>query len=315
MSNLNLLISLNAYKDTNPVNAPTKSLVKWLTSYTGITINEPNSSIVDLASGESASLFSGAVDLDDDNTTTYNLALKAGSNSTYVLSYNSGSYPNFKDSRVEASDATTQITVTKNGPLLTFTSTGGTALNLIVGGVIVGDEVRLGTVFNSANRGKYKILDRSATSFTVQNNSGVAEGPITLGASFIDQLRIYSTAGVQIGQKLNISADFSSSVFGTYEITDVADTYIEFYSINVLPTQSAIATQLNIYSSSKQFLYLEYDKKIALTVNGQLYPNLEVFSIGTSVKPGTFMIKSEIYSLSVQNKSLENASIFYLHGE
>ena len=206
MPNLNFLVFLNTYSDANSSNAPSLSNFKWDRELKGLPVNNPASLAFSLAPGETKTLFDGSRTLDQDGTTQYSIALKALSSNTYVLTNVSGTAPNFRTPRSPGADATTQITATANGPLRTFTSTGGTALALISGGVVVGDYVGLGNLFNQLNQGEYKILALTATSFTVENELGVAEGPNTLGAGFASQLQIYSAAGVQVGDTLIISA-------------------------------------------------------------------------------------------------------------
>jgi hypothetical protein len=318
-SKMNLLVHLNAYQDANASNNPTQNNWKWQRDIQGINIEEPASKSLNLPAGQSVELFSGAVDTDADNTTTWNIALKAGTSQTYVISKASGTSPAFRTARVSGADATTQITVTKNASLLTFTSTGGTALNLIVGGVVVGDDVRLGSLFNAVNRGKFKVLARTATSFTIENPSGQAEGPITLGAGFADQLSIFSADGVQVGDKVDIVAGFSSVSFGTYEITDASPDYIEIYSLEALPTESGVSNSPSaflIYRDAKSFVYIESNQKLEITIDGSSVPNsLEPMRAGTSAVPGVFMSSASMKSLEITNKSMETATIFYVTAE
>ncbi len=319
MSKLNLLVHLNAYQDINASNNPSQNNFKWQRDVQGISIAEPSSRSLSLNAGESQTLFSGSVATSADATTTWNIALKAGSTQTYKISKNAGTSPAFRTARTSGADATTQVTVTKNATLLTVTSTAGTALSLIAGSVAVGDEVRLGSLFNVLNQGKFKILARTATSLTFQNESGVAEGPITLGAGFADQLNIFSSSGVQVGDKVDVVANFSSVSFGTFDITDVSPDYIEIYSVLPLPSESAVSNSpsaLLIYRDAKSFVYIESSEALQIVINGSATPNtLEPMQVGTSRAPGVFMSSSSMKSLTVTNTSPATASIFYATGE
>lgn len=319
MSKLNLLVHLNAYQDQNPSNNPSMNNYKWNRDIQGIDIDEPESKSLSLPAGQSVTIFSGSVSNSADNTTTWDIALKSGTSNTYKISKSSGTSPAFRTQRSSAADATTQITVTKNATLVTLTSTGGTLLDLIVGGVAVGDEVRIGTLFNTANRGKFKILARTATSLTIENNSGVAEGPITLGAGFAEQLDIFSSSGVQVSDKVDLVAGFSSVSFGSYDITDVSPDYIEIYSSKALPSESAISNSpsaLIVYRSAKSFVYIESNKKLEVKIDGSATPNsLEPMNAGTTLKPGIFMSSATIKSLEITNKSQDIAEIFYVTAE
>jgi hypothetical protein len=319
MSKMNILIHLNAYSDEKDTNNPDMSNVRWNRDIQGIAISEPISKAVRIASGQSLSLFSGTVSVDSDATTTWDIALKSGSSSTYVLTHAGGTAPNFRTARTEGHDATTEITITKNAKLLTFTATGGTIWDLVAGGVVVGDDVIVGNLFNASNVGTFKVIAVSTTSFTVENELGVAEGPITLGAAFAEQINIFSNDGVQIEDKIDILAGFSPVTFGAYEITAVSHNYIEFFSSQSLPTESSVSNNPDaflIYRDAKSILYIESDKKLNIKINGSAVTNqIEPLTIGTSKKPGIFMSVASLKSAEVINTSLETANVFYIASE
>lgn len=314
MSNkLNILLSINAYEDENPINNASKNNFKWTQDLQGISISEPESNSIKLPAGQSKVLFSGSALLSDDNTTTYDLTLKPSTSNTYIILHNTGTAPQFRTPRAISADATTQVTVSKNGPLLTFTATSGTVWSMA--SVLVGDEVRLGGVFNVSNQGKHKIVGKTSNSFTVDLASGVAEGPITLGLTFSTQVQIYSSTGVQVGDKLDIKSSFSTVSYGTYEVTDVASNYIEIFSSKSLPAELGILTQLSIYTSQKKFVYIESDKKVSIKINGIMSNTIEPIQFGTKQKSGMFLSNSSIYSLEIENTTLESANIFYVSAE
>lgn len=311
MPNLNFLVFLNAYSDANSSNAPSLSNFKWNREVNGLSVNNPQSLEFSLAPGETKSLFSGIRTLAQDGSTQYSIALKALTSNTYVLSNTGGTAPNFRTPRAPGADSTTQITVTLNGPLVTFASTGGSPLSLISGGVVVGDYVRLGNLFNVANQGERKILSLTATSFTVENELGIAEGPITLGAGFAAQLQIYSALGVQVGDTLNITGGFSLVTQGSYKITAVGAEFVEFFSADALPAEGPITTQsIAAYFAAKQLVYLEADQHCAISLNGVSGNEIKPFVVNNSTIPGVFMRTSTIYSMSVTNNGTDPASLF-----
>lgn len=316
---MNLLIHLNAFDDEADTNNPARNHVKWTRDLNSLSISEPTSKCISLAAGQSLSLFAGIQTISADATTTWDVALKSGSSSTYVLSHNSGTAPAFKTKRVLGSDATTEVTVTKNAKLLTFTATGGTLFDLDSAGMVVGDEVRIGAAFNVANQGKFKVISFNTTSFTIENSLGIAEGPVVLGADFDDDIRAHSADGIQVGDKVDIVDGFSPVTFGTYEITDVADDFIEFYSLDSLPTETAVSNNpdaLFIYRDAKNFVYVESDKTLDIKINGSSVTNtLQPLQSGSERKPGMFMSSGSIKSAEIVNTSQETASIFYVTAE
>jgi len=318
MSKLNLLVHLNAYEDENPTNNPSRNNFKWNRDSQGIDIDEPCSKSIVLEAGQSQSLFAGQVTTSDDATTTWDIALKSGTTNTYRISRNAGTLPGFRTLRAIGSDATTEVTVTKNAKLLTFTATGGTLYDLDAASVEVGDIVRIGAAFNVANQGKYTILAKTTNSFTVENNTGLAEGPILLDASFEDELKIHSQDGVQVGDRVDITAGFSVVSQNTYEITDVADDYIEFFSLDSLPAETEVANSpaaLFIYRNAKNFIYIESDQKLQITLDTTETITIEPLTAGTSKKPGVFMSSAIIRSAEIKNLSQSPARVFYTTAE
>ena len=316
MPNLNFLVFLNSYSDPNSSNDPSLNNFKWDREINGLPVSNPLSQAFTLAPGETKILFNGSRTLSQDGTTQYSTSLVPLTSNTYQLSWVGGTAPNFRTPRTTGADATTQITVTQNGPLLTFASTGGTALNLSGGGVQVGDNVSIGNLFSPVNQGVYTIVSFTATSLTVINETGVPEGPITLGSGFAAQLQIYSAAGVQIGDMLVISGGFSQATQGVYVITGVTAETLQFYTTDILPVEGPITTQaIAVYSAAKKLIYLEADQKCTALLNGSNSCQVSPIVINNSVNPGVLMNTSTIYSLSVTNNSLSPANLFLASAE
>ena len=311
MPNLILSIFLQAYEDLHSSNAPSLSNFRWDRNLNSIPANNPLSNAFVLAPGESKTLFSGVRTLLQDITTQYSLAVVPLSSNTYILNWVGGTTPNFRTPRTPGSDATTQVTSTQNGPLLTFSSTGGTPFALLAGGVQVGDFVTLGNLFNVANQGQWQVVAAGATSFTVSNELGVAEGPITLGSGYSSQVQLYSAAGVQINDTLNITGGFSPVTQGPYKVTAVTANSLQFYSTDALPQEGPITTQaIAVYSAAKKFAYLESDQNCTVLINGSNSSQISPIVISNSTQPGVFMNSSTIYSLSVTNNSPNTANLF-----
>jgi hypothetical protein len=308
MSKFNLLVHIQAYEDSNPSNNPSRNYVKWLREMQGISGDKPQSLEFSLAPGESKSLFNGSRTLAHGGTTEYSIDLKAGTTNTYILSNPAGQAPNFRTPRTVLADNTTEITVTQNGSVLSFEATNGTLPAFVAGGAVVGDTVYINGPFALNNQGYFTIISLTATKISVKNEGGQAEGPITLtGASDIE---IFSAAGVQAGDKLVVSGGFSPVSRATYEITQVRANELEFYSSEALPAEIVTTTALSVYYSSRQFVYLEASDKLDLTINGSAAGKVEPFIEASSKKPGLFMIKSTMWSMSVQNNGLETVTVY-----
>lgn len=318
MSTLKTLVFLQGYEGSPSCtsNAPSKNFFKW-TRETQSSISSALSETFQIAPGESQTLFSGTVALTQDGTTQYSLALAPFQSNIYQLTNTSGTAPTFRTLRAIGTDATTQVTTSVNGPILTYTFTGGTLPDL--SSVQPGDNVLIGNLFNSLNQGPtgiWQIISTTSTSFSVVNTSGYVEGPITLGSGFANQVRIFSAAGVQIGDTVIISSGFSPVAFGSYQITLVTDYYLYFSYTGALPSQSGITTEVAVYSMAKTMIYMESDQNITVTLNGgSPGPTIvPVVSNGT-VFPGIFLLNGVTYSLSVTNNSINTANVTLLSAE
>ncbi len=310
MPKLNLLVFLNSYSDNTSTNNPDHNGIKWTRAIDAIPVMDAGQTMpFTLAPGETKALFDTTRVLAQDNTTQYSLALSLTNPNTYTLSAVGGTLPNFRTPRSTGADATTQVTVTLNGPVATFASTAGTPFSL--GSVVVGDKVRIGNLFNVLNQGEWKVIAVTGTSFSVANPTAAGEGPIALGSGFADQVQIYSAAGVQINDTLVINAGFSPVSQASYIITSVSANSLSFYTTAILPQESNVMTEIAIYESAKNLVYLEANQNCSLTINGVAAGNIEPWVILNGTKPGQYMRKSTIYSMSVTNTSTNAAYLVF----
>jgi hypothetical protein len=195
-----------------------------------------------------------------------------------------------------------------------------TAFNLLTGGVVVGDQVTIASNFNQLNQGTFQIIGVTANSFTVEIPTGTNEGPILLGSGFATQVAIFSSGGVQVGDTLVISGGFSLASQASYQVTAVFAESVQFSSTNVLPQEGPVMTEaIAIYSSAKTLVYIEADGPLNVILNGVdigqiepfVIPNAAQPSLPPEIVPGIFMLKSTIYSLSVQNNGLNVVNTYF----
>jgi hypothetical protein len=317
MSNFNFLIYLNAYSDRNPSNNPSKNNFRWERALNSIPVGKPSSLDFSLAPGETKTVFDGTRVLTQDGTTEYSIAPAMNKLATYQLTWVGGTSPSFRTARTTGADSTTSVTVTLNGPVVTFTSTSGTNFDLISGGVVVGDWVNVGNLFNLDNQGMWQIIAVTATSFSVANLGGVAEGPIALGAGFASQVDIYSSAGVQINDTLVISGGFSPVTQGSYVVTAVTDGWVQFSTTAVLPVEGPILTEgITIYSDAQRLVYLESDQHVTMSLNSSSGDEINPLIVNgcngcQQTIPGMFLRTSIVYSMTVTNVSQSTASLFF----
>lgn len=307
---LNLFLSLNGYQDINPTNNPMKNNFKWSNDMQGIEIKDPYSRSFLLPANENLVLFSEEVVISDDNTTTYDLDVKGDVVNGYSITYNSGTAPLFRVPRNVLADNTTEVKLTKNGVLMKLEASAGTPFDF--SSVVVGDEVRFDFSYNPNNLGKFKVLSKTSTTLTFENVNGVDETSIY--GSDINKLYIYSSTGVQVGQKVKINSGFSSVSHGTYEIVDVTPTSLVFISTKTLPIETALE-KLNIYKDSKKFIYIESSEEVSLVIDGVDAGNIRPIVIGTSKRPGVFLRSCDIYKCEIIGNITKNSEICYILAE
>ena len=334
MKLLNLAHHILAYDPVSgETNNPLKRFTDWTRRYNNLQVNKPQSDNICVAPGATKSLFSGVVATSIDGTTAFSIALLSGSSTSYRMTSTAGTSPNFRTARSIASDATSQISVTvNNNATATFTASGGTIADFSV--VQVGDILRIsGTStgdsngpFNDLNEGYWVVLAKTATTLTCKRQAGVdfsaaAESGIVLGASFATNFIVYSAAGVQIGNKVQISFGFSSVTQQTFTVTQVAPLFIEFVSTSSLPLETGIiptATGMIFYSSLKRIVYIEADQECVIRVNGMTGNELRLspFVAGDSDQVAVFHQIGSAYSLDIVNKSeINTLNVFYFIAE
>jgi hypothetical protein len=314
MSKLNVILNLNAYNDKSGSNNPSQSFFKWNREVLGYSVNDAKSQELVVAPGASVFIFDGQVSLSHNNTTNYSLTLKPNSSNTYILTHTSGTAPAFRTARSIATDATSSFVFSFNGKVVTLTNNAGTAPDF--SSVIIGDKLKLAAPFNTFNQGTFTIIAKTSNSISYVNSNQASE-TVILGVDYLPAFQIYSSAGVQIGNKLEISSVFSPASWGTYDITEVTASTLEFYSTASLPQEYNIlgSSGLNVYSSSKQFVYLEADNKIGLLINNQASGSVEPFISPSGKTNGMFMVKRSMFNFQLSNDGLEPATIIFMSVE
>jgi hypothetical protein len=133
---------------------------------------------------------------------------------------------------------------------------------------------------------------------------------------FASQVNVYAQLGVQVGDTLAIFGGFSPVTQGTYVITGVTSTYIQFYTTAILPVEGPITTEdIAVYSAAKSFIYMEADQNCEVTLNGTNISNINPLVINNSTRPGVLMNSSTIYTITVTNNSITPANLYMASAE
>lgn len=284
---LKLVNQLVAYSDSNATSSnPLQRLFDFERRFQDIPALTGRSESIIIAPGETVDLFNGTVTPSQAfaaGVTALTLTKLSGTTSTYRLAITT-SPGAFRTARSTAIGAATQITVTtNNSAIATFAVTSGSGSFsscqagdvLRIRGPQTGDLTNV--VFAGANSGYWTILSVSPASITCKRRSGqVFNGVpqvVSIGSlSTTDQLQVYSTAGVQVGQSFILAGTLSPASYGDYSVLEVGPTFVDFVSPTPLPEESGVlltaTSDLIFYSEAQKLFYVEADKEIAIRFNG-----------------------------------------------
>jgi hypothetical protein len=145
---------------------------------------------------------------------------------------------------------------------------------------------------------------------TTDTFSGLTQ---TVAITSASQIQIFTSTGIQIGNKVDILGSFNVYTLGTYTVSLVTPTYVEVTSLVTLPAQSGVtvaSTDMVFYSSIKRWVRVEVDRKCAVkfnadtTINNRLDPiTVNGVNVAYQEKMGC------VYSLVVTNRELSPLTV------
>ena len=319
--NLNTLLLTYDDSDVGTTNNPLRRLSDWTRRFSNVVVSRAKSSSFVIDPGQSLTLFSGVRSTSVDGTTAFTLSLLSATTSTYRFTNSAGTLPAFRTARSLSTSALSSIAVAiNNNAVATFTvSVAGTFSAVQVGDILRIAGVATGDAagpFVAANEGYWVVLAATASVLTCRRLSGEAfQGSaetVILGATFASLFTIYSSAGVQIGDKVEISAGFSAVTQRTFTVSQVAPTFFEVVSADPLPLETGIipgVAGMAFYTAAKKVVYCEVDQEAVVRPNGYTGDliRLSPFTPGDSSLVASYQQIGNIFSLTIVNKSDVNA--------
>lgn len=324
MPTLSVFKKIIAFDDQNQTAAPKLVAVNWTRdTIVGVPVEAPSNDRFVLPAFASKEVFDGTVALNYDNTTQFSLSLSNLSPSRYRLTWTAGSDPQFRTSRTVSVSGGNMTVVIQGNQTATVTHSAGSVFS----NVEVGDDVFIPgattgdtSVFSPMNEGHWVVLAASATQLTLVRESGIVFSGVaeTVAVTANSQFLVYSSDGVQIDNVIGFISGFARSILHNYEIVEVTSTFIEFQSSAPLPTTSAIvpgAGSLVVYDSAKQYIYIESDQEVSISLNGLNSGVIVPFQAGNRDYPALYEITSVVYSLTITNNSTQQASVRVISAE
>ena len=275
----------------------------------------------DLAPLETKTIFDGTRSTSLANDTEFTLTLSPLSPSRYRFTWSAGTNPVLRTNRALTA-ATHSITIAVNAnQTATMTSgTSGEFTNVVVGDTIFLPGVKTGdaaTNFSDLNCGYWTVLSKTGSTVLQlaredeEDFEGTAEVVVPAANA---NLQAFSAAGVQDGDRAEVSAVFSTPVLQTYDVDRCTATFFEVVATGSLPiSEVAVPTTsgLKFYSSAKRYLLVESDQEVTVRINGDT-GNLNKISPWTPSDPdrsGEFSISGPVWSLVMVSRSVVPAKL------
>lgn len=321
---LNVITQVLAYSPVQGVSDnPAQRIFDWTRRMYSLEINGPVGDTKLLAPGQSYAIFDSTRTSPLDNTSVLSLAIFDPSISLYRLSVTAGA-SGFRTPRSISNVTSCQVTVNNNA-LAVFNFPLA-----VISGVVPGDIMRVKGValndvgpfaFNPLNSGLWVVVAASGTTvqcvrLATDSFSGVSETVTTATANF----QIYSSDGIQVGDKVDISGSLSSVSQRIYTISDVTPTTIDFVSALALPTETGVsftAGTISFYSDAKKFIYIEVDQEAVVQLNADTSNNNKICPIAAAnaMLIGYFHKWGSAYRCEVVNRSIFPMNLRFFTGE
>lgn len=323
-----------AYSDTSSSNNPRLRHFDWTRTYEGLQTANPRTEPVQIEPGGQVTVFNGMRTIAIDNTTSLTIARNTMDSTLYRIAYYAGTDPGFRAKRTEIGAYGATLTV--DGEYMVFNIDGIDPENPPaeppLSGVVAGDCVYIphtslgypaSSPFNALNAGLWIVhgVDPNG-SMTLRRPTGVdfsgaSEVVPVVGSGNVE---IFSSAGVQVGDSLDITGGFAVSTRKTFEVVGVGSDWVEVISPQPLLLESNVtvgAGSLSFYTSAKRFLRIEADQECLLRLNGDSGSSVRLSPVeaGNAELPGWFEKFGPTFSLTIVNQSVSVANVLVLSAE
>ena len=328
-SYLNLTTKLLAYGDRTSTSNPRLRYFDFTRENSGAVVRNPRSESFSIDPGATETIFNGVRTTTLVGSSAFSVALSTVDSSTYRFTWTGGTNPTFRTDRA----------LTLNANTVTFAVLANNTVSVSVpsdatsdfSGVVAGDSIFIphtttgdsASPFSVLNAGFWVVLgvtDSKHISLirpSTQLFEAVSEVVLLTSNS---QLQAYSASGVQIGDKVDISLNFSSSTLKTFEVASVTSSFFEVVSTVPLAPETGItptAAGMIFYTDSKTFVYVETDQEAAIRCNGSTDNSQRVSPVeaGNPEKPGSYLKYGPTWSLVVVNRATTTMNVTVLHAE
>ena len=321
---LNINSSILAFDDLPASSNPSRK-VDHRRSISGIAVRNAGKKGYTIPASSSLLIFDGTRSTSINGTTDFAFALKTTTN-RYRFTWNAaGAAPAFRAARTANTATHTLTWVVNANATVTLTSSAADFGTIIVGDTVFIPGTSTGDTasdFNALNEGYWDVLDATSTVLGLARPSdtdftGYGEATVVSANA---KFQAFSAEGVQIDDKVNVSAGFVASILGTYEVVAVNPTWFEISSTKTLPATSTGvpgATGMAFYTNSKVYTKVEIDQEGVVRANGDTtdLQYLTPWLAGDESLPAEFTKTGPMWSLTIVNKSTVEMNVTVISAE
>lgn len=327
MSLANILVHLLCFDDSTASNNPSLKSVDWKTSRLSIPVTNPKGDGPEsLLASSTTTILDTTISTSIDGTSAFSLVLSTLDNTRYIISNTGGTAPAFRTDRTVAVASGTITVASLSNGLVTFTHSGTPFGSVVVGdtvfipGVLTGDTAG---PFSFLNEGYWTVAAKTSSVLTLSRFTGEAfsaqaEGPISIAAN--SEFQVFSAAGIQVGDTINLSAGFQANALKSFTVLAVTAKRIEIQSTLPLANETAItptATGMLFYRGAKRLLYIEADQACVIRLNGDTSSTnvLEPWAPAEDTLRAQYIHTGPVWKLVIVNKATVTAHIKIITAE
>lgn len=315
-----------AYADVTQQNNPQLKTIDWKVAIESLAVANPKTEPFTVGPGETLTLFDGTRTTSIDNTTEFDLALVDTNRYRFTWS-GTGVDPEFRTDRdLECTGHDISIAVNANQTVTMTSDTAGDFAAIVVGDIVfipgptTSDDA---TEFNTLNEGYWEVLSTDGDveiQLARPNDVDFTASAETVTPTADIQLQAFTSSGVQVSDKVDISAGFASSVQKTYTILAVNPKWIEVSSTAALPVAATAvpgATGMVFYTQAKRWLRVMATQEAVVRYNGYTGDTNRIspWEVGDIRRPGWDEKCGSTWQCVVVNRSTVAMSVVLLSAE
>ena len=327
MALLTFLSHVLGYEDSIASNNPSQRSVDWNKGVLNIPVESPKADPRTVSPQTELVVFDNGVTTSIDGTTEFGLTLSSLDNTVYRIEHSGGTEPDFRIARTTVVSGGTMTVVVLPNNLVTFTHSAAPFATVVAGdhvfipGVLTGDPAG---PFNALNEGFWLVIAKNSNSqLTLARLAGfsfqaIPEGPVTITSD--TQFQVFSAAGVQIGDSVEITAGFQTNARKTFVVLSVTAFRIEIMSTIPLANESGVipgAAGMQFHKNSKRFLYIEADQECVVRLNGDTGSTniMSPWAPAEKELRAQYIKVGPVWKLAILNKATVPAKIVVISAE